>query len=114
MEAAGVDYCGPEKTIHKVFCLATLERLMKDWLGGSYIVMKSTPIFPVERPPLDIGYKYNSRKVLVFIATEGYGSTEPCDPYLSHFPDIFSNISVRPVVWTNLLGRYFNYCKMAP
>ena len=29
--AAGVDYCGPVKTSHMGFCLATLEKLMKDW-----------------------------------------------------------------------------------
>ena len=70
MTAAGVDYCGPVKTIHKGFCLATLENLMKDWPGGSYLVLKSTPRFPGERPLLAIGYKYNSRKFLGFIATE--------------------------------------------
>ena len=55
--AAGVDYCGPVKTIHKGFCLATLGKLIKYWPGGSYLVMKSTPIFPGERPILEIGYK---------------------------------------------------------
>ena len=49
-------------------------------------------------------------KVLGFIATEGSGSTEPGDPYLSRFPAIYSNVSVRPVVRTHLLGRYFNAC----
>ena len=44
MAAAGVDYCGPVKTNHKGFCLDTLEKLMKDWTGGSYLVMKSTKI----------------------------------------------------------------------
>ena len=29
--AAGVDHCGPAKKIHKGFCLATLEKLIKDW-----------------------------------------------------------------------------------
>ena len=48
MAAAGVDYCGPVKTSHKVFCLTTLEKLIKDWPGGSYLVMKSTPRFPGE------------------------------------------------------------------
>ena len=98
------------KTSHKGFCLATLEKLMKDWPGGSYLVLKSTPRFPGERPILTIGYKYNYRKVLGFIATEGSGSTEPGDPYLSPFPDIYSNVSVRPVVRPHLLGRYFNAC----
>ena len=112
MAAAGVDYCGPVKTSHKGFCLATLEKLMKDWPGGSYLVLKSTPRFRGESPLLAIGYKYNSRKVLGFIATEGAGSTEPVDPYLSRFPDIYSNVSVRPVVCPHLLGRYFNACNV--
>ena len=72
--------------------------------------MKSTPRFPGERPLLAIGYKYNSRKVLGFIATEGAGITEPGDPYLSCFPDIYSNVSVCPVVRPHLLGRCFNAC----
>ena len=55
--AAGVDYCGPVKTSHKGFCLATLENVMKDWLGGSYLVMNSTPRFPGGRPLLAIEYK---------------------------------------------------------
>ena len=96
------------KTSHKRFCLDTLENLMKDWPGGSYLVLNSTSIFPSERPLLAIGYKYSSSKVLVFIATEGAGCTEPGDPYLSRFPDIYSNVSVHPVVRPHLLGRYFN------
>ena len=83
---------------------------MKDWPGGSYLVLKSTPRFTGEIPLLAIGYKYNYRKVLVFISTEGAGSNEPGDPYLSRFPDIYSNVSVRPVVSPHLLGRYFNSC----
>ena len=88
----------------------TLEKLMKDWLGGSYLVMKNTPRFPGGIPLLDIGYKYNYRKILGLIATERYESNEPGDPYLSSFPDIYSNVSVHPVVHTHLLGRYFNAC----
>ena len=57
MAAAGVDYCGLVKKSHKGFCLATLEKLIKDWPRGSYLVMKSTPRFPGEIPILDIGYK---------------------------------------------------------
>ena len=72
---AGVDYCGPAKTSHKGFCLAALENLTKNCTGGSYIVTKSTPRFPGGRPLMEIGYTYNSRKVLGFIATEGDGST---------------------------------------
>ena len=70
----------------------------------------STPKFPGETPLLAIGYRYSSRKVLGFIAIEGSGSTEPGDPYLSRFPDIYSNVSVRLVVRPHLLVRYFNAC----
>ena len=55
--AAGVYYCGPLKKIHKVFCLATLEMLMKDEPVGSYLFMKITPRVPGGRPLLSIGYK---------------------------------------------------------
>ena len=83
---------------------------MKDWTVGSYLVMNGTPIVPGGRPLISIGYKYNSRKALGFISTEGDGSTEPGYPYLSRFPDIYSNISVRPVSPPNLIGRYSGAC----
>ena len=53
-----------------------------------------------------LGTIYNYRKVLGFISTEGSGSTEPGDTYSSRFPDIYLNVSVRPVVHTHLLDRY--------
>ena len=62
--AAGVDYCRLTKITHKGFCLATLENLMKDWAGGSYLVMDINTKFTGCRPLLAIGYKYNSSKVL--------------------------------------------------
>ena len=97
MAATGIDYCGPVKTGHKFF-FATLEELMKDWLGGSYLVLKSTPRFPGESTLLPIGYKYKYRKVLGFISTEGAGSTEPGDPYLSRFPDIILMFLFAPLL----------------
>ena len=42
---------------------------MKDFSGGLYLVLNSTPIFPGDIPLVAIEYKYNSRKVLGFIAT---------------------------------------------
>ena len=57
---------------------------------------------------MEIGHKYNSRKVLGFIATGGGGRTKPGNPYLSCFPDIYSNISFRPDVHPILLYMYFN------
>ena len=65
---------------------------MKDFPGGSYLVLKSTPIVPGDRTLMAIGYKYNSRKVLGFIDNEGDGIIEP------------------GVVCPHLIGRYFNIC----
>ena len=50
------------------------------------------------------------RKVLVFISTDGAGSTEPGDPYLSRLPDIYYNVSVIPIVCPHFIGRYLNAC----
>ena len=72
--------------------------------------MNITPRVPGGIPLLAIEYNHNYRKVLRFIATEGSVSTELVDPYLSRFPDIYSNVSVRPVVRPHLLDRYFNAC----
>ena len=72
--------------------------------------MKSIPIFPGVRPLMAIGYKYNSRKVLGFIATKGDRSTEPGYPYLSRFPGIYSNVSVFTVVCPHLIVIYLNAC----
>ena len=55
--ASGVDYYGPMKKSHKGFCVATLEILMKDWPGGSYLFTKINPRVPGGRPLMAIGYK---------------------------------------------------------
>ena len=44
------DYFRPEKTIHTDFCLATMKKLMKYWLGELYLVIKSTPRVPIGIP----------------------------------------------------------------
>ena len=54
---AGVNYCRPLNTRHKGFYLSTLEKLMKDWPGGSYLVINSTTRVPGGIPLLYIGYK---------------------------------------------------------
>ena len=95
--SAGVDYYGLVKTIYKGICLSILEHLVKDCLGGSYLVMTITPRVPGGRPLLVIRYKYNFRKILGFISTKGDGSTEAGDPYLSCVPDIFLIFLVYPL-----------------
>ena len=74
-KSIGVDLIGMVKTNTKIFCKATIEGLTKDCPVGSYIVLRRKPRVPGERPLIAIGYKYNSRKVISFVATAGAGST---------------------------------------
>ena len=37
---------------------------------------------------------YNHQKVLLFIDTERDGRTDPSHPYLSRFPETYSNIYI--------------------
>ena len=52
---------------------------------------------PGGRPLIAIGYKYNTRKVIYFIVTDNAGSTKTGIPYLSNYPDQFTNVSICPV-----------------
>ena len=72
--------------------------------------MEGTTRVPVDIPLVDMGYKCNSRNVLVFSATEGARSTEPGDPYFSHYPENYSIFSIHTVVCTHFLVRYSNAC----
>ena len=60
---------GMVKTNTKEFCKDTIEKLTKDWPGGSYLMLRRKPMVPGDRPLIAIGYKYNARKFLYFIVT---------------------------------------------
>ena len=52
---------------------------------------------PGDRTLIAIGYKYNARKVLSFIVTDNVGITKTGTPYLSKYPDQFTDVDIRPV-----------------
>jgi len=56
---------------------------------------------------LALGYKYNSSKVLCFLATKNSGSTTPGDPYRARFLDDDNNLINRPVDRPELISTYF-------
>ena len=91
------EFIGMVKTNTKGFCKETIEKLTKDWPGGSYLVLSSKHMVPGGRPLIAIGYKYNARKVLYSIVTENAGSTNTGIPYLSKYPDQFTNVAIHPV-----------------
>ena len=82
----GAELIGMVNTNTKGFCKETIEKLTKDWPGGSYLVLRSKHMVPGDRPLIAIGYKYNARKVLSFILTYNTGSTKTGIPYLSKYP----------------------------
>jgi hypothetical protein len=53
------------------------------------------------------GYKYNSSKVLCFVATKKAGSTIAGDPYRARFLDDHDNLVSRPVDHPELFLKYF-------
>ena len=72
--------------IQKGFCLSKLEKLIKEWPGGSYKVREITPRVPGDIPLMDIRYKYNSRKVIKFIANGGVESNYLGEPIFISLP----------------------------
>ena len=48
-----------------------------------------------DRKLIAVGYNYNTRKFLYFVATEDTGSTKACIPYLYSYPDQFVNVAIR-------------------
>ena len=66
----GSEWIGMLKTNIKGFFKDNIEKLTKDWPGGSHLVLRSKPMVPGERPLTTVGYKYNLRKVLYLIVTD--------------------------------------------
>ena len=73
-----------------------IEKLTKDWPGGSYLVLRSKPIVTGDRPLITIGYKYNTRKFLSFIVIDNTGITNTGLPYLTKYTDQFTNVVIHP------------------
>ena len=99
--------CFVIKTAHSRTPKKFLEDQMKYFPGGTWIVMEGYA--EKEGVPLVcIGYKYNAKKVLVFITTKGAGSTQPGEPYLAKFADMYGNVCTREVARPEIISNYYN------
>ena len=97
---------GAVKTAHSWFPKDKLEKEMKDFPSGAYLVMECTaPETGVKL--VGIGYKYNSRKVLLFVMTKNAGKTIPGSPYIARFTDEFGNVKSRRVERPDCISQYF-------
>ena len=95
------------KTNKKGFCKEAIDNITKDWMGGSYLVMRSNPIVPGFNALIYIGYKYNVQKVLSFIVTDYASSTKAYITYLSKYPDQCSNVPILPVALSFVVSKVF-------
>ena len=93
----GAELIGMVKTNTKGLCKETIEKRIKDWPEGSYLVLRSKPMVPGDRPLIYIGYKYDTRKFLYFIVTDNSGITKTGIPCVSKYSYQFTNVSIRPV-----------------
>ena len=66
----GSDIIGMVKTNIEVLCKDYIKNLTKYLQVGYYLMIKRNYVVPGYRTIIDIGYKYNVRKVLHFIATK--------------------------------------------
>jgi Transposase IS4 len=76
-KAKGHDFIGPVKTSHRLYPKQEIEMMMANWPGGTSLVFESDELEDgghVHRLRA-IGYKYNKKKILCFVATDQAGST---------------------------------------
>ena len=100
------EFLGPVKTSHKQFPKKYLEETMKDWPPGSHMVMETTVR---GSKYIATGYKYNMKKVLCFISTEGAGHTMPGKPYEAKWLDDNGRMASRLIDRPHMLSEYFQY-----
>ena len=82
------------KTATLMYPKKFLDSVMKDWPGGSYLVLESV----IDHVKMyAVGYKYSSRKNLCFLFTDGSTSTEPGVPYRARYIDKNGNSCIREI-----------------
>ena len=79
---------------------------MKDWPPGTHLVLETTI---KDKRYYALGYKYNMKKVLCFIATEGAGHTGDGDPYEAKWLDANGRMASRTITRPHMLSEYFKY-----
>ena len=105
MRLRGKHYIGVVKTNSSGYPKAFLEDKMKDYPAGSHLILETTTKEEIDL--LAIGYKYNRKKVMFFIATNGSGHTEEGIPYEARWKDKNNNTRVRKVFRPEIVAKYF-------
>ena len=104
MKKMGHEFIGVIKTAHASSPKEYLENNLKDKCAGSQLVL-FTEIDG--EGLLAIGYKYNKRKVLFFVATPGSGATTEGEPYVQRWADEHGNLLTRHIPRPAIVSTYF-------
>ena len=105
-EELDAEFVGPVKNSHRGFPKKYLEDTMKDWPPGSHLLLETTL---QDKKYFALGYKYNMKKVLSFILTEGAGHTCPGEPYEAKWLDENNRMTSRLIQRPDVLSNYFSY-----
>ena len=62
---------------------------------------------PRGKPLISISYKYNVREFIYFIVTDNAGSKNKGIPYLSNYPDQFTDVAIHPVAGPLVMSIFF-------
>ena len=93
------------KTAHARYPKAFLEGTMKNWPGGTHLVMEGN----IDGVKLyAVGYKYCKKKTMCFLFTEGSSSTEEGEPYRARWKDENGNNMYREVARPECCSKYFS------
>ena len=95
------------KTNKKGLCKNTIDNMTKDCSGSYCLVLKIKLTVTSDRPLIFVGYKYNIRNFLSFVATDNAGITTSGIPYLYNHPDPFSIVSVIPLAFPLIVSKLF-------
>ena len=93
------------KTAHSRLPKKFLEHEMKYMPGGCWIILEGRTK-KEEVDLVSIGYKYNRKKVLVFVCSKDAATTAA---YFAKFPDSFGHVYVCQVAWPAVISSYFDY-----
>jgi hypothetical protein len=97
-------FVGIVKTAHSRYPKAFLSKAMKEWPGGTHLVLESC--FG-KKNLIAVGYKYSAKKVNHFVLTRGAALTTRGDPYMSRFRSSRGNYRTREVHRPIAISNYF-------
>ena len=69
-------------------------------------MLRSKPVMPGGGPLIDIGYKYNTQKVLSFITTADTDSKKSGIPFLFKYPEPYHNVVIHPVARPLVMSKF--------